>query len=346
MSSRILRVTPQNAGAKLRIPRRHTPEPVVFALVPAIIVAGIGGSLINPGFLTRVNLIDNILANSAVLGILVIAESVILIGGFFDLSLQSTVGFAPMILATLATPPSAGGLGLPLLIAVLCMVGLVILTGLVNGVMIARMGIPAFIVTLATLVLLQGITIGISGGHTFADLPSAVVFLGKGRVLGIPLQAWVLVLSFVCAGLFMRYIPTGRRIYALGGNLEAARAAGVRVQRLTIGMLVFGSISAMGAGLLLSGRIASVTPTQGNNMIFTVFAAAVIGGISLNGGRGSLSGAFLGVLLLSTIQNILTLSNVPSFWIDAAYGAIILAALVMGWASNRLRAVRSNPRGE
>jgi len=126
----------------------------------------------------------------------------------------------------------------------------------------------------------------------------------------------------------------------MGGNAEAARAAGIRTMRLTIGIILFGSLMAALAGLMLTGRIASVTANQGENLIFTVFAAAVIGGISLNGGRGNLLGAGLGVLLLGIIQNILTLSNVPSFWINAAYGAIILSALLIGWVSSNIGGMR------
>jgi simple sugar transport system permease protein len=126
----------------------------------------------------------------------------------------------------------------------------------------------------------------------------------------------------------------------MGGNAEAAKAAGIRTTRLTIGIILFGSIMAAVAGLMLTGRIASVTANQGENLIFTVFAAAVIGGINLNGGRGNLIGAGLGVLLLGIIQNILTLSNVPSFWINAAYGAIILSALLIGWASSNIGSKR------
>ncbi len=293
-------------------------DPAALTLVPAIILACVVGALINSAFLTESNFVNNILTTSAVLGVVVIAESIILIGGF------------------LVSPTSAGGHQLPLLVGVLVTLGLVLFIGFVNGVMIARMKLNAFIVTLAMLILLQGLTVGISGGQTYADLPPLMTLLGRLKIIGMPVQAWIFVLSFIAAYLFMRYIPTGRRIYAMGGNLDAARAASVRTTRLTIGIIMFGSILAAVAGFMLTARISSVTSDQGANLIFTVFAAAVIGGINLNGGRGNLIGAGLGVLLLGIIQNILTLSNVPSFWIDAVYGAIILGALLIGWVSTNL----------
>ena len=317
-------------------------DPAALTLVPAIILACVVGALINSAFLTESNFVNNILTTSAVLGVVVIAESIILIGGFFDLSLQSTVGFAPMVMAVLVSPASASGHHWPLFAGVLVTLGLVLFIGFVNGVMIARMKLNAFIVTLAMLILLQGLTVGISGGQTYADLPPLMTLLGRLKIIGMPVQAWIFVLSFIAAYLFMRYIPTGRRIYAMGGNLDAARAAGVRTTRLTIGIIMFGSILAAVAGFMLTARISSVTSDQGANLIFTVFAAAVIGGINLNGGRGNLIGAGLGVLLLGIIQNILTLSNVPSFWIDAVYGGIILSALLIGWVSTNLSA-KSRP---
>ncbi len=321
---------------------RRSLDPAALTLVPAIIIAGIVGAAVNSAFLTESNIVNNILTTSAVLGTVVIAESIILIGGFFDLSVQSTVGFAPMLMAVLVSPASSNGHHLPVIVGVLVTLAAVLLIGFVNGTMIARMKLNAFIVTLAMLILLQGLTVGISGGQTYANLPPLMTLLGRLKILGLPVQAWIFVVSFILAYLFMRYLPTGRRIYAMGGNADAARAAGIRTTRLTICIIMFGILLAAVAGFMLTARIASVTANQGDNLVFTVFAAAVIGGINLNGGRGNLIGAGLGVLLLGIIQNILTLSNVPSFWIDAVYGGIILSALLIGWVSTNLSA-KSRP---
>ncbi|MGC5172765.1 ABC transporter permease [Microbacterium sp. DT81.1] len=303
-----------------------------LALVPVIIIALIVGTVISPAFMTPVNLFSNILAFSAALGVLVIAESIILIGGYFDLSLESTVGFSVVLLMFLSTSPDTGkpGAGLPLWLSLLIAVAVVILVGLFNGVVVSVLNLNAFIVTLAMLILLQGLTLGISNGQTYVQIPEFILYLGSGDVFGVPIQAVVFVVSFAIAALFMKYVPTGRAIYALGGSKMAARAAGIKVTRLSIGLFIFGSLMAMFAGLLLVGQVASVPSNLGNGMIFTVFAAAVLGGIDLNGGRGSVVGAALGVLLLAIIQNILTLSQVPSFWINAAYGGIIVIALLIG----------------
>lgn len=303
-----------------------------LGLVPVIIIAMVVGSLISPAFLTPVNIFNNIIAFSAALGILVIAESIILIGGYFDLSLQSTVGFSVVLLMFLATDSASGkpGFSLPLWASILITLAVVIIIGLFNGFVVSRLNLNAFIVTLAMLILLQGLTLGISNGQTYVEVPDFILYLGSGEIAGIPIQAIIFVLSFVLAALFMKFVPTGRAIYALGGSKLAARAAGIKVTRLSICLFVFGSLMAFLSGLLLVGQVASVPSNLGNNMIFTVFAAAVLGGIDLNGGRGSVIGAALGVLLLAIIQNILTLSQVPSFWINAAYGGIIVIALLVG----------------
>lgn len=305
-----------------------------LALIPIIVLVLLVGAAVNSAFLTPTNLVENVLTTSAVLGMLVIAEALILIGGNFDLSLQSMVGFGPMLLAVLITgSDTQSGISLALAIPITLLA--VLLIGLANGLMIARLRLNAFIVTLAMLILVQGFTLGLSGGQTFSGLPRVMTFLGDARILGIPIQAVILVVAFAVARFFMKRTVTGRYVYAMGGNAEAARAAGVPVFRLTVGSFVAGSVLAALAGFMLTGRIASVTASQGEGIIFTVFAAAVIGGISLEGGRGAMVGAGLGVILLGLIQNLLILSDVPSFWINAAYGAIIIGALLVGWLSSR-----------
>nr|WP_300146682.1 ABC transporter permease [Propionicimonas sp.] len=308
-----------------------------LALIPVIVLVFVFGILFVPNFATANNIISNIFSVSAVLGVAVVAQSIVLIGGYFDLSAQSVIGLAPMLMVWLYT--TDGGIGAvphPLLAIFLALL-LGALVGFVNGILVGRLGMNAFIVTLAMLILLQGFTLGISGGQTFTDLPGPVAALGFANMGGVPVDVLILIAVIAIAAIFMRSAPTGRRIYAMGGNKEAARAAGINTLRLTVGLFVFSGVMASFAGLMLSARIAAVTASQGNNIIFTVFAAAVIGGISLDGGRGTIVGAATGVLLLGMIQNILVLSAVPSFWIDATYGAIILGALLIG--SDQVRSV-------
>jgi simple sugar transport system permease protein len=232
-----------------------------------------------------------------------------------------------LIIRNVETGGSGVGMDWRLAIVVVLLTGAVV--GAINGFMIVRLRLNAFIVTLAMLILLRGLQLGTTGGKTLFDLPDGYLYLGSGKWAGIPVSIWIAAILYLVFGLFLRFHRLGRALYAIGGNAEAARVAGVRVERVMWGTFVVAGMLAALAGLMLTGRIASVVPSQGQNMIFYVFAAAVIGGISLNGGKGRLLGALTGVLLLGILQNVLTLAEIPAFWIDAVYGAIILVALVV-----------------
>src|SRR2546425_220993 len=235
-------------GAAGRVALRWFRE---LTLVPVIVLLMIGGAIVNPVFFTTSNLID-VATGGAALGLVVVAES---------------------------------------------------------------------------LILLTGIQLGWLGGKTVYHLPQVYIYLGSDSWFGIPAAVLVTTLVFVVAELFLRYHRVGRAMYAIGGNLEAARAAGIKVDSIRIGVFMAASVLAAVAGLMQAGRVTAVTAGQGSNLIFGVFAAAVIGGVSLDGGRGRMVGALTGVILLALVTNILTLSNISSTWIDAVDGAIILLAL-------------------
>jgi len=299
-----------------------------LALIPVIILLLIIGAFVNSSFLTLDNLI-NVAQESAALGLVVVAETLILLTGKFDLSLQSTYGLAPMVGAFLIVSKEGQGLGTqwnPFIgIAIVLLVGLIV--GTINGFLVIKLGFNAFILTLAMLILLAGVQVGIVSGRTIYFLPDAFTYLGAQSLLGIPISVWVTGLIFLLASLFLGYHRVGRALYAIGGNVEAARAAGIRVDRIRIGVFMVGGVLAALAGLMTAGQVVAVTSDQGNNLIFSVFAAAVIGGISLDGGRGRMFGALTGVILLALVTNILILSQIQTFWIDAATGLMILIAL-------------------
>jgi simple sugar transport system permease protein len=301
-----------------------------LALLPVIVLLLIIGAFVNPAFLTADNLI-NVAQESAALGAVVVAETLILLTGKFDLSLQATYGLAPMVGAWLIVSRDGQGLGSdwnPFLgIAIVLLVGLAV--GAFNGFMVIKLGFNAFIFTLAMLILLTGIQVGIVSGRTIYHLPAEFIYLGSQYFLGIPVSVWVTGAIFLLSALFLRYHRVGRAIYAIGGNTEAARAAGIHVDRIRIGVFIVASILAALAGLMTAGQVVAVTASQGSNLIFSVFAAAVIGGISLDGGRGRMVGALTGVILLALVQNILILSQIQTFWIDAANGLVILIALAL-----------------
>jgi simple sugar transport system permease protein len=304
-----------------------------LALVPAIAVLFVVGIFTSPAFFTTANF-SNTAQFSAALGMVVVAESLILLTGSFDLSLQSVYGLAPMIGAWLIVSKDAQGLGTNWnpAFGILVVIGIGAAVGLFNGFMIVKLRFNAFIFTLAMLILLAGLQQGIVSGRTIYNMPPSFIYLGGAYWGGFPVSAWVTAAVFLAASLFLRYHRTGRAIYAIGGNLEAARTAGIRVDRIRIGVFTLAGALAALAGLMIAGQVVAVTANQGNNLIFTVFAAAVIGGIALEGGRGRMVGAFTGVVLLGLVNNVLVLRNTSTFWIDAANGAIILVALALARA--------------
>src|SRR5690349_16235936 len=325
-----------SAGAAAPLLPRRRPPAIArlrdLALVPAIIAVAIVGFIVNPVFLSSDNIV-NVLQSMSEISIVVLAETIVLITGKMDLSLESTFGLAPGIAAWLVIDPAVThGLGVHVLppalaVPVVLLVGALI--GAFNGLLIVRFGLNGFIVTLGMLIVLRGLLTGISGGKTFFALPSSMTYLGSTTWLGVPASVWISLLLFAVGIVVLGYTRAGRALYAIGGNVDAARAAGIRTDRILWVALVVAGVLAALAGLLMSGRLAAVPAAQGSGAIFQVFAAAVIGGVSLNGGKGTVFGAFTGALLLFMIINVLTLAGVPAQWIQALNGAIILTALAI-----------------
>jgi simple sugar transport system permease protein len=302
------------------------------ALLPVLALLIIVGALLKSEFLTVSNF-SGIGQQISALGVTVVGESLILLIGGMDLSLESTYGLAPMVAAWLIVPVSAFGNGTDLSpylgIVILLAVGAAV--GIVNGLLIVKGRLNGFIVTLGMTILLGGLQNGIVKAQTLFNLPSAFSYLGSAYVGKVPISLIVTAVIFIATGLFLRYHRIGRAIYAVGGNREAARAAGIKVDRIRIGVYVAGSMLAAVGGLMEAGRVSAVTGQQGygEGIIFSVFAAAVIGGVSLQGGRGNMVGAASGVILLGLVQNILDLASVSNYWIEAINGGVILFALFL-----------------
>lgn len=302
-----------------------------FTLVPVIIALCVVGYFVDPStFLTSDNII-NVLQQQTELSLLVLAEAVILLSGKFDLSLESTIGLAPAIGMVVILPTSANGLGInwPVWTAIPVCLAVGAIIGLFNGFMILKFRLSAFIVTLGMLITLRGVQDGVTGGNSLSKVPTAFLYLGSSTWLGIPASIWICTLLFIIGIVVLGYFRTGRSIYAIGGNADAAKAAGIRSDRVIWIVLIVGSLLAAFAGILFTGRLGADQASQGQNMIFLVFAASVIGGISMDGGKGTLFGALTGVLTLGLINNVLTLAHVPGTWYNAIDGALILGALML-----------------
>ena len=314
-----------------------------FTMYPVILLMFVVGAIFAPRFMTAVNMI-NIAAQVAVLGIVTLGLTFVLMIGRLDLSLESTVGFAPMVAAMLMAKASAGGFGveLPGWIGLIITMGIAALIGLFNGYLIVKLKVHPLITTLGMLVFLRGGVLVVSNGRSIYSPPDVYTWLGSAKVAGIPMSVITLIIIAVFIGIIFKYHRYGRALYAVGGNEEAARAAGINVDRMIFYAFIFASLLAGIGGIILTGRLDSVVTTQGDGLIFNCFAAAVIGGISLGGGKGTIVGAMSGVILIGVINNLLTLAQVPSFWVQASTGAIIIVAAVLAAvASSRSSAVKT-----
>lgn len=283
-------------------------------------------------FLTAGNFV-NILFNASVLGILVIGQSFALLTGNFDLSAESTLGLSGLLgiwLITSAGPPRYGsGLMLPVIpsLVIIFLVGAFI--GLINGLLITKMKINNFVVTLAMLITIRGLTLLINNGQTAYSISSTYNWLGMGKLGPLPIPVVVVLIFFALAHIVVTYTPFGRELYSIGGNRNAALASGVKPDQRIIQVYIISGLVAAFAGWMLSARLTNAMASMGKGMIFEVFAAAVIGGVSLKGGQGTMMGALGGVLLLSTISAGMNLMNVSVYWVQAIRGLILLIAMLI-----------------
>lgn len=332
-------------------PSKHIPALLDHLIWVILIAVFIFFMTQSPVFLSPTN-ITNILSAAAILGILVVGQTFVLITGNFDLSTESTLGLAGLVGMFLIVPATApywgGGLMLNpyLSIVVLLIMGAVI--GYIVGVLITIGKMNNFIVTLAMLLILRGLIMAFTKGTPISGLgfePAETYFwLGHKAlfeipgVIKIPVAVVATALVFVAGHIILNHRRFGRELYAIGGNRQAAIASGIDADARVRQVYVLSGLLAALAGWMLAGRVGSIQANLGEGYIFTVMAAAVIGGISLQGGRGTMLGALGGVLLLSTIDRGLNLMNVNVFWVKVIQGLIIMLAMFIDAQRVRFRA--------
>ena len=249
---------------------------------------------------------------------------------------------AMLVALTFGTGGAGGGLALepswlafPISLAMALGVGA--LVGLLNGVLVVRFEINAFIVTLASYIWGRGLVVAMSGGRSVYGLPDELRAVAIQRIFGIPMLAWVLVATCAVFAFVLDRTPFGRHLYMIGGNATASRRAGIPVGRMVTSAFVLSGLLAGLAGWLLASRTAGATANLGIGMLFQAFAAVVIGGVSLKGGYGRISGVFAGVLLLSSIQTAINVMGMPPHYTMVIQGTLVLAAVLLDTAKNGIR---------
>lgn len=287
-----------------------------------LLVLGTAMTILSPYFLSVSNFLNILLATSTI-GVLAIGTTLILCSGGLDLSIGSILGFAGVVGAYFCVE-----LEWPWPTAIIGALGAGALAGYVNGIFITRLRIPAFIVTLGMLGIARGIGLIIApNGGAIYGLPAPVVYLGQGRPLGIPSPVIILILVAVLSHYLLAYSRFGRHTLAIGDNEAAARATGIPVERLRRKLYTISGLMAGLAGLIFMARVNAGDPTAGYTYELTAITAAIIGGTSLFGGKGSILGAVVGALIMGVLQNGLNLLAVQSYYQQIAIGAVLILAV-------------------
>jgi len=298
----------------------------VWILIMIILIVAV---FTTPIFFRPSNLI-NLLVHSVVLALLVLAESICLISGNFDLSIESILIFTAVFSAWLIVPhEAASGLNLSPMAGVLIMLLLGAAIGAFNGFMIAYVKMNAFITTLAVSIILIGSCVYISRGNTLGPFPDSYTFMGDGRIGGFPVPIMLMIFMYALFYVVLNFTPFGRKLYAVGGNKNAAQASGINVKRIVLfAYLLSGLISAL-AGWVLAGRQGAAVSHMTRDNLLYAFAGAVIGGVSPFGGEGKILSILGGVILLMAVNKLLVISHVNPFLITGMAGMIILMAMLV-----------------
>ena len=295
--------------------------------IVALVVVGL--TVVDPaGFWSEPN-IANVLTAMVVLGLVALGQNIVVLTGGIDLAVGSTA-----TLGAVLTAIAINGYPIRVVPVLLGMLVVGALIGLLHGLLVAREGLPPFVVTLATFFVLQGVAFMITTQPT-GQITSALSAFALDRVGPVPLSFSVLAVATAVVWLLLYRTPFGRHVHAVGGDLEAARSNGVPVTRTLIGAYVACSVLAIAAGIMLSARATLGSPTAGQGLELSAITVVVIGGTSLLGGRGRLIGTLGGVALLALIESSFTLLQLPASLTDLIRGVVILAAAALFVARRR-----------
>jgi ribose transport system permease protein len=310
------RPTPLRRVLQAFVDVRELPLIVLIALI-IIVMANI-----NPFFLTFSNF-RAVAVGMAPTAAIVIGMAILLASGGFDLSVGSVMALSSTVVAMLLLA------GVPIPLAVVCVLLLGAVAGVFNGVLVTGLGINPLIATLGTMSIARGIALVLTEGFSISSLPQGFAWIGKADLGGLPVIVLFTVFLVVAFDLAVRHTRFFRQVYFIGANEKAALLSGIHVNRVRIIACAITGVLAALAGVLLASRLMSGTPTAGNGIELQVLAAAVIGGASLRGGEGTILGAFLGVVFVALIYNAMTMLAVSVYWQMIVIGTVFVAAVAL-----------------
>ncbi|MBZ9681943.1 ABC transporter permease [Mesorhizobium sp. ESP6-5] len=313
----------------------------------ALIAVLVFFSIAAPNFLSAANLI--LMAKHVALNaFLAMGMTFVIITGGIDLSVGSIVGLCGMVAGYLVLNGIDLQIGYTIYFNVVEIALITLLVGIaigaVNGLLITRLNVAPFIATLGVLYVARGFALLSSDGRTFPNLvgkpelgTTGFGFLGAGRLLGLPVSIWILIVVALGAAYLARYTPLGRHIFAVGGNERAARISGVRVNMVKMFVYMFSGFCAAIVGLIISSELMASHPATGESFELNAIAAAVLGGTSMSGGRGTIGGTIVGAFVIGILSDGLVMMGVSSFWQMVIKGLVIIVAVVVDQAQRRLQ---------
>ena len=295
----------------------------ISLLVALIGLLVIFGTLRGDVFFSTRNLL-NIGMGVAILGVLAISQTGVIVSGGLDISVGSIVGLTTVATAMTIQATDAAGLGI--------LAGLIVggLAGLMNGLLITYGRINAVIVTLGTMAIFRGIAFILSNGQSISIFNDAFRWIGTGRIIGLPVPLWILVAVAVGFYIFMHKSIVGRNYYAIGGNPVVARLSGLDIPRYRVAIYIVSGVMAGVGGILLAARTGSGQPISGSDGLeLEAITAAFLGGCAMQGGRGTVIGALLGVAIIGVLNNGMILTAVPTFYQMLAKGTLLILAVFL-----------------
>jgi len=297
-----------------------------FSLIAVFIAEVIIFSQLSPYFLTADNLL-NVSLQASITAIIAAGMTFVILTAGIDLSVGSLVALSGVIATSLLKIDAPGFI--VFLIAILGGIIFGATSGTAAGIFITKFKITPFIVTLALMTIWRGAAFVYTEGRPVWGLPEAFSTLGGDRILGVPIPTVIMFLVFISAHIVLTKTKFGRYVYAVGGNLEAARLAGIKTNQILISVYIISGVLSSVSGILLASRMNSGQPNAGLMYELDVIAAVVVGGTSLFGGRGTIIGTFIGSMLIAVLRNGLNLINVGSYIQQVIVGVVILLAVLL-----------------
>ncbi|QKW08845.1 ABC transporter permease [Streptomyces sp. NA04227] len=307
-----------------------------ISLVGALAVVLVLFGLLNDNYLSWSNM--QVIAEAATItGLLAIVQTVVIICAGLDISVGSQVGVASVVSAMVFTSTGSNAF-----LGMAAAVGVGLLVGLVNGLVIVYGRVNPTIATLAGLAAYKGLAQLLSDGRAqgYVLNDDTFIFLGRGKIAGLPVMVWILIVVALAVHLLLKYTDIGRNLYAIGGNDTAARLAGIKINKYLICVYALIGVVAAIAGILLTARTGSGQPVSGSEGLeLKAITAAALGGAALKGGKGGIGGTLLAVALLGCLENGLTVQGINTFWQNVAQGALLVAAVVIQQRRSGERAI-------